>query len=170
MSKHCNANAAAGVNTSKSTLSYGARRAQRSYTQAGQAGIMDGKWIWIVTAALVLGTSSVRADENKGDDEQDAAEVTIRLMDASEARRPEAVTAEIPIPVSLPESAALGIETAKEARNGRETGRARADSARENAENMADEARENRENRGRSEDARPDHVPERPDRPQSPGG
>lgn len=170
MSKHCNATVAAGVYPGKSALPEGARATERSYTQPGQAGIMDGKWLWIVIAALALGAGSVRADENGSDDDNDAAEVTIRLMDASEARRPEAVTAEIPVPLSLPESAAFGIENAKEARNARETGRERAESARENAENMADEARENRENRGRSDDARPDHVPERPDRPQSPGG
>lgn len=168
MSKDRNAIAAAAVYPGKSTLPGAANIMKRSDTTFGQATIMDTKWIWVVIAALMLGAGSVRADETAGDD--DAAEVTIRLMDASEASLPDAVTAEIPIPASMPAKAEFGIETANDARKRRETGLARAERARENAENMAEEARENRENRGRSDDARPDHVPERPDRPQSPGG
>ncbi len=144
----------------------------RSYTKPGQATIMHTTWTLVAIGMLLLSAGSVRADDDNGEAE-DSAEVTIRLMDASEASRPDAVTAEIPIPVSLPESADFGIETATDARKGRETGLERAERAREtreNAENMAEEARENRENRGRSDDVRPDNRPERPDRPQSPGG
>lgn len=130
---------------------------------------MDEKWTRFVIAALILGAGSVLADEPVVE-EQDPAEVTIRLMDASEAHLPDAVTAEIPIPESMPENAAFGIEKANDARSRRETGLSRAQSARDNADNMAEEARENRENRGRSDDVIPDNVPERPDRPQSPGG
>lgn len=138
---------------------------ERSYTTYGQATIMESKWAWIIIAMFLLGAGSVQADDTASDDENDSAEITIRLMDASEASLPNAVTAEIAIPASLPAEAAFGIETANDARERRETGLARAERARENAENMAEEARENRENRGRSDDVRPDNVPERPDRP-----
>lgn len=170
MSKQCNAMAAAGVYPGKSALPGAATMMKRSYTTFGHVNGMTAKCAWIVLAMLLVGAGTARADETAGDDEQDSAEVTIRLMDASEASLPDAVTAEIPIPASMPAEAAFGIETANDARERRETGLARAERARENAENMAEEARENRENRGRSDDARPDNVPERPDRPQSPGG
>ena len=126
--------------------------------------------IWTITLLLASGSTWAQDDENG-----DEAETTIRLMDSAEASLPEAVTANIALPANLPEDAAaveharLGIDTANENRERRETGLATADEARERGAEMAEEALENRENRGRAEDPpeRPD-VPDLPDTPTPP--
>jgi hypothetical protein len=134
--------------------------------------VMNRKLTWICAVVLLMGFGSAWAQ-----DEDDEAETTIRLMGAAEAELPDAVTADIALPDSLPEdseaveNAQAGIDTANENRQRREDGLATADQARERGAEMAEEALENRENRGRSEDRpeRPD-VPEIPDVPQPPTG
>jgi hypothetical protein len=134
--------------------------------------VMNRKFTWICTVVLLMGSGSTWAQ-----DEADEAETTIRLMGAAEAELPDAVTADIALPDSLPEdsqaveNAQAGIDTANENRQRREDGFATADQARERGAEMAEEALENRENRGRSED-RPEgpDVPEIPDVPQPPTG
>jgi hypothetical protein len=134
--------------------------------------IMNRKFAWIYTVVLLMGFGSAWAQ-----DEADEAETTIRLMGAAEAELPDAVTADIALPDSLPEDSAAvanaqaGIDTANENRQRREDGLSTADGARERAAEMAEEALENRENRGRSED-RPEtpDLPETPEVPQPPIG
>jgi hypothetical protein len=134
--------------------------------------IMNRKFAWIYTVVFLMGFGSAWAQ-----DEGDEAEATIRLMGAAEAELPNAVTADIALPDSLPEdseaveNAQAGIDTANENRQRREDGLTTADGARERGSEMAEEALENRENRGRSED-RPEtpDVPEIPEVPQPPTG
>jgi hypothetical protein len=132
--------------------------------------MMNRKLVWISTASLLFACGSAWAQE-------DEAETTIRLMGAHEAELPDAVTAEIALPDSVPEDAAavesaqFGLATANENRERREAGLAKADEAREHGAEMAEEALQNRESRGRSEDLPtvPD-VPAPPEVPTPPGG
>ena len=116
---------------------------------------------------LALSAGPALADE----DDADPAESTIRLMDASEAELPEAVTKEIKLPPAAVENsaavenAARGTQTANENRDRRENGLARADEAREKGAEMAEEANNNRENRGRFKER-----PTPPDPPRGPPG
>jgi hypothetical protein len=132
--------------------------------------MMNRKLVWISTASLLLTCGSAWAQD-------DEAETTIRLMGAQEAELPEAVTAEITLPDSVPEDAAaveraqFGLDTANENRARREAGLARADEARERGSEMAEEARQHREFRGRSDDLpTPPDVPSPPVVPTPPGG
>lgn len=132
--------------------------------------IMIRKLVWICTATLLLGCGSAWAQEEE-------AETTIRLMGAHEAELPDAVTAEIALPDSVPEdsaaveSAQFGLDTANENRQRREDGLSKADEARERGAEMTEEALQNRENRGRSQDLpTPPDVPSPPDLPTPPTG
>lgn len=132
--------------------------------------MMNRKIVWVSAASLLLSVGSAWADE-------DEAETTIRLMGAQEASLPDAVTAEITLPDSVPEDAAaveraqFGLDTANENRARRDAGLATGDEARERAAGMAEEARQNRETRGRSEDRpSPPEVPGPPEIPTPPRG
>ncbi|HEX5786865.1 MAG TPA: hypothetical protein VFY03_01700 [Woeseiaceae bacterium] len=123
----------------------------------------------VFVALVTLGASNVAAAE----DEDDEAEITIRLMGSADAERPEAVTEQIVLPpaaredTAAVENARRGGERGNDDRDsGREHGLATADEARERGAEMSEEARENAENRGRSEE-RPD-PPGRPDDPGPP--
>ena len=123
----------------------------------------------VVFGALVLLSVSPSVQAQDDDDE---AEITIRLMGAADAELPAAVTEQIVLPpaaredTAAVENAQRGIDTANDNRARREEGLANADEARERGAEMSEEARENAENRGRSED-RPD-PPGRPDDPGPP--
>jgi len=116
---------------------------------------MNRKQVLIGTAALLISYGGAWAQGDEGDE---GAETTIRLMGAAGAELPNAVTKEIFLPESVTEDsaavekAASGLATANENRMGREDGLSTADAAREHGAEMAEEAQENRENRGRSED------------------
>lgn len=119
----------------------------------------------IVTLALMLiASGGVSAQDD------DEAEITIRLMGAPDAQLPEAVTEQIVLPPAAREDAAAvdnarrGAERADDENSRRDEGLERADEARERGAEMSDEARENAENRGRSEEHRPD-PPGPPDDP-----
>jgi hypothetical protein len=132
---------------------------------------MDRKFVWTALAMLSLSCTASAQDENVGDD----AETTIRLMGASDAALPNAVTKEIALPASVPvdvaavENAAKGLATAKENRERQENGPGKADAAGQRGAEMSDEARENRENRGRSEEHRQNDPPGNPGNPGNPG-
>lgn len=153
---------------------------------------MKRTWIGTGTLALLLasGTAWPQDTNSEANDwlpEQAAgqahgavdahvpAEATIRLMDAGEADRPEAVTSEIVLPGAVREDAAAvekarrGLKTANRARS--DGGKAAAEEARQRGADMADRAQEGREIPGRAERARgrPEDLPGPPENPGPPG-
>ena len=128
---------------------------------------------WLGIACLMMSASVVLAQDDVDDD---VAESTIRLMGASEAELPDAVTKDIKLPPSLQvneqavENANRGQQQAQENRDRREQGLSKADEAREKGNEISEQAKQNRENRGRFDNppGRPDGPPGRPDRPRGP--
>lgn len=125
--------------------------------------------IW--TAALLLAMNAAWADDDGLP--APAAEATIRLMNEADAELPDAVMNEIELP-GLPESSrgGDGIATASDNTGRRDIGQDVAEgaleNARDNANSMAEDALENVEQRGRSEEFRPDDVPEPKGPPDTP--
>lgn len=122
---------------------------------------------------MLLSASVVLAQD---DMDNDVAESTIRLMGASEAELPDAVTKDIKLPPSLGvnnkavENASRGLERAQANRDRREQGLKKADEAREKGNEISEQAKQNRENRSRFDEppGRPDDLPGPPDRPRGP--
>jgi len=126
---------------------------------------------FLIPAAVAL--MGVSAGAWAADD--DGAEATIRLMDATEAELPDAVTKQITLPKDLliegndqvtTVNKAKGLDKANERveNEKRKDGLAKATAAREHGAEMSENAKDARENQGRAKEELPD-PPNRPDNP-----
>ena len=139
---------------------------------------MNGRITLILALPLALGLGPAWAQDSDeaSEDAQPglaiANEATMRLMDDAEANRPDAVTADIPLPASLE----VDLEAVGNAQERKEAAGDRGVEAIENAKSVAADqaqdalnaAQEAIEQRGRGRGRGPEDRPDPPERPETP--